>query len=117
MADQIEKVIGTIGAMETLIENFPMSIFDSTKPTDINCAFTLILKILAACGVDTKKIIQRVLEKIFGVQVNIQGGIEDIYQTIRDLDIDEQSKFMNAVEYGVKGVLMALLSSIFSCTI
>lgn len=116
MADQIEKVIGTIGAMGTLIENFPMSIFESTKPIDVRSAFNLIFKILAACGIDTKEIIERVLEKIFGVEVDIQGGIEDIYQTIRDLDIDEQSKFMNAVEYGVKGVLMSLLSSIFTCS-
>lgn len=116
MGTQTEKVLGTIGAMQTLIENFPMSIIDYNRPTDIKCAFDFILKILAVCGVDVKEIINRLLESVFGVKTKIEGGIEDIYQTISDLDIDEQSSFMKSLEYAVKGILMALLTSIFSCS-
>lgn len=117
MGTETEKILGTIGAMETFIENFPMSIFDSSRPTDLKCAFDFILKILAICGVDINEIIQRILEKIFEIKTPIQGGIDSIYQAIMDLEINEQSKFMEGIEYAVKGVLMALLTSIFSCSV
>jgi len=114
---ETEKILGTIGAMETFIENFPMNILDSKKPTNLKCAFDFILKILAICGVDINEIIERILEKVFDVRTTIEGGIESVYQTIMELDINEQSKFMEGIEYAVKGVLMSLLTSIFSCSV
>lgn len=117
MAGTVDKVLGTIGAMETLIMNFPMSILDGGGNFNLKCAFDFLLKILAMCGVNVQEIIQRVLQKVFGIEQQIQGGIDAIYDAIANMEINEQSKFFQALEYAVKGVLMALLTSIFSCDV
>ena len=52
------KVLGTIGALNTLIENFPMSILDLFKGKTYTSVFEFIIDVLYACGVPTNEIIE-----------------------------------------------------------
>lgn len=116
MGTQTEKIIGTIGAMQTLIENFPMSIFDYQNGVTLTDSFQLLLSILSECGVDINEIVNRLLNKMFGVKTEIHGGIDSMYQQILDMEIDDDNEFLNGLEYSVKSILCALLASIFSCS-
>jgi hypothetical protein len=54
-----DKVLGTIGAINTFIENFPMSLLDMMHGKVYTSIFEFIIDVLAACGVDVNEIINR----------------------------------------------------------
>lgn len=110
------RIIGTIGAMHTLVENFPMSILDTVHGATPTTVFMFLLDILEQCNIPVQEIINRLIGKVFGINRKIQGGINTIYETINNLEIDEESDFFIGLERGVKNILMALLASIFSCS-
>ena len=113
-----EKVLGTISAINTFIENFPMSILDVIRIKKYNSVFDFIIDVLNACGVNINDVIGYLLREIYDVEVNINGGIEAFYQSVADgtIDINVQSEFLGKLEMSIKGILMALLSSIFTCS-
>ena len=117
MADT-NKVLGSIDAMNTFIENFPMSILDIRTGKTYTSVFEFIIDVLNSCGVDTNEIINFLLNKIYGVEASINGGIENIYERIKngDFEMNPQNPFVEGLEYSIKGILMGLLSSVFSCS-
>lgn len=110
------SILGRIGAMGTLVENFPMSILDVMHGPTYTSIFVFFLDILRAFNVPIQTVIGRLIEKVFGVNFTLQGGIDTIYSAIDEMEIDEQSDFLRGMEYSVKGIIMALLTSIFSCS-
>ena len=110
------KILGAIGAMYTLVENFPMSILDSTQGATPTSVFIFLLDVLEQCNVPIQDIVNRLINKVYGIEVKIQGGINTIYDSINNLEIDEQSQFFKTLEDGVKTILMALFTGIFSCS-
>lgn len=110
------KVLGAISAMETFVENFPMSILDLMHGPTYTSVFVFLIDILRECNVPIMDIANRVIERVFGIETKFQGGVNTIYQKIMDMEIDEQSQFLKTLEDGVKIILMALLTSIFSCS-
>ena len=115
---QTDKVLGTISAINTFLENFPMSILDMMHGKVYTSVFDFIVDVLAACGVDINEIISFLLEKIYGLEETITGGITNFYETLQNgsLQIDDQNDFLEGLEYSIKGILMSLLSSIFTCS-
>lgn len=115
---QTEKILGTIGAMQTLLENFPMSILDFGKGKRYTSAFDFIIDLLYACGVDTNQIIEWILSQIYGMDIKMKDGIEGLYSRIGEMDyaIDNQNKFMEGLEYSIKIILMGLFTSLFTCS-
>ena len=113
-----EKVLGTIGALNTLIENFPMSIFDLSRGKIYTSSFEFIMDILYAAGVNPTEIISFLLEEIYSININIENGLEGIKEDIAQLDFTKtnQSPFLMTLENGIKDILKTLLSSIFGCT-
>lgn len=112
------KVLGAIGAMQTLIENFPMSLFDLLKGKTYTSVFEFIIDILKICGVDTNKIMEIILREVYAIEADLSNGSEILQQLIvtRGADIDEQqSKFLKAMEDSIKVILMGLLTSVFTC--
>ena len=109
-------VLGAISAMETFVENFPMSILDLMHGPTYTSVFVFLIDILRECNIPIQKIADRVIERVFGIEAGIQGGVNTIYQQIMNLEIDEQSEFLKSLEDGVKTILMSLLASIFSCS-
>lgn len=113
-----DKVLGQLAAIQTFIENFPMSILDMMHGKVYTSIFDFLIDVLNACGVNTNEIMEYLLREIYGVEANINGSIEAFYDQIRsgEIKVDEQNEFMEALEMGIKGVFMTLLSSIFTCS-
>ena len=115
---QTEKLFGTIGAMQTLLENFPMGILDFGKGKRYTSAFNFIIDLLYACGVDTNQIIEWVLSEIYGIDAKFDKGIEGLYDQIGNMNcsIDSQNKFLSGLEDSIKVILMGLFTSLFTCS-
>lgn len=113
-----DKVLGTIGAINTFIENFPMSILDMMHGKVYTSIFEFIIDVLAACGVDVNEIINRLLKEIYGIEEKIEGGMEELYERLNNgsVKIDDQNEFMEGLEMSIKVIFMGLLSSIFTCS-
>ena len=116
--ESTDKVLGTISAMNTLIENFPMSILDMMKGKQYTSMFDFVVDVLNACGVNTNEIIDFLLQEIYGIESSIQNGREAFLNDVRNgsLEVNAQNEFLLTLEMSMKGILMAILSSIFSCS-
>ena len=113
-----DKVLGQLAAMQTFIENFPMSILDMMHGKVYTSIFDFLIDVLNACGVDTNEIVDFLLSEIYGIEESINGNIEDVYEQLKngEISINTQNEFLQGLENGIKGVLMGLLSSIFTCS-
>ena len=81
MADVASQVLGKIGAIQTLIENFPMGILDSFGGKTYSGIADFVIDVLKEVGVDDRTIIQKLIELVFGVaNVNeIYGRVANYY--------------------------------------
>lgn len=113
-----DKVLGQIAAMSTFIENFPMSILDMMQGKTYTSIFDFMIDVLVACGVDLNDITQFLLDKIYGVEEIINDGLEGFYEKLKNgaVEVNTQNEFLEGLEYAIKGIFMALLSSIFTCS-
>lgn len=115
-----DKILGQISAIDTFIENFPMSILDMMNGKVYTSAFDFLVDVLIACGVNVNEIMSELLSKIYGLEAKVDKGIEGIYEGIMNgsLEYDaENNKFMEGLEEGVKVIFMALLSSLYTCSV
>ena len=115
-ATRPSKIIGTIDAIRTLTENFPVSVLDAVQGTTYTSIFMFLIDVLQACNVNIYDIASWLLEKVYGLGVKLDGGIATIYSSIDKIDINEQSKLLQIIEEGMKGIILALLTSIFTCS-
>jgi hypothetical protein len=113
-----DKVLGSISAMHTLTDNFPMSILDNLRGRHYASIFEFMIEILNACGVDVNEIIDYLIDKVYGIEASTMDGLEGLYDQLKNGYFEEsaQSDFLEKLETAIKGVLMGLLSSIFSCS-
>lgn len=115
-----DKILGQISAIDTFIENFPMSILDMMNGKVYTSAFDFLVDVLIACGVNVNEIMSELLSKIYGLEAKVDEGIESIYERIMNgsLEYDaENNKLMEGLEEGVKVIFMALLSSLYTCSV
>ena len=111
------KVLGTIGAMETFVENFPMSLLDFMHGPEYESVFDFLIQALEEANVSLYDIAAYIIKKIFGFDVkDFARNPEAVYDAIASFDINEQSKFINLLETSVKYIILALLAGIFSCS-
>ena len=112
-----DAVFGQIMAINTFLENFPMSIFDMMNQRVYNTAFDFIIDVLNACGVNTSQIIGTLMEKIYGIDGLAGSTIDGMLDRVRfgNIEVNTQNKFMESVEWSIKGILMGLFTSIFTC--
>lgn len=113
-----DKVLGSIGAMHTLLENFPMSILDKLNIKTYTSILDFMVDVLIACGVDVNKIIKHLLSKLYGLEAKVDDKIENIYQRIKDGSLEglDQNEFMEKLEKTIKIIFMSLLSSLYTCS-
>lgn len=113
-----DKVLGQISAINTFIENFPMSILDMMHGKVYTSIFDFMVDVLVACGVNVNEIVSKLLSEIYGIEESVTEGIEGLYDKIRngEIEIDNQNEFMASLEESIKNIFMALLSSIFTCS-
>ena len=81
MADVASQVLGKIGAIQTLIENFPMGILDAFGGKTYSGIADFVIDALKEVGVDDRTIIQKLIELVFGVaNVNeVYGRVANYY--------------------------------------
>ena len=113
-----DKVLGTLGAIGTFIENFPNSILDMMHGKVYTSIFDFMIDVLVACGVNVNQITEYLLREIYGLEASIDNGLENFYRQLANgqIQIDEQNEFLQGLEYSIKVILMGLLSSIFTCS-
>ena len=112
------KVLSTIGALNTLVENFPMSILDLLKGKTYNSVFEFIMDVLYACGVDTNKIVSYLLDALYSINPEIEGSLEYLQEKIASADFKDvqQSAFLMTLEDGIKAIIKAVLASMYGCS-
>jgi len=110
------ELLGKINAINTLIENFPSSLFDLLHGPKYDSVIDFLIDVLEACGVDIHEIIRELFSDVFDIKEDIASGITGMYESIENMEIDNNGKFFTGLEYSVKGILLTLLSSIFSCS-
>lgn len=113
-----DKVLGQIAAINTFIENFPISILDMMHGKVYTSIFDFMIDVLCACGVDINEVIGYLLREIYGLEANINGGFEGFYEQIKNgnYELNEQNEFLEGLETSIKIILMGLLSSIYTCS-
>jgi hypothetical protein len=112
-----DKALGIIGALHTLIRNFPMSILDMSKGKVYTSAFDFIMDVLYACGVDPSEITEHLLKEIYSINIKIEDLYDNVENNLLTDDLlTEQSPFLQTIEEAMKSILMGLLSSVFTCS-
>lgn len=113
-----DQILANLGAIQTFLENFPMSILDLWHGKVYTSVFDFIIDVLIACGVDIAEIQEKLLNEIYGIKASIEGGIEGFYAELTngEIAVESQNEFLQGLEYSIKGILMALFSSVFTCS-
>lgn len=112
------KVLGTIGALSTLVDNFPMSLLDFSKGKVYTSAFEFIMDVLYACGVNTNDIINYLLEELYSIIPDVESGLESYKEAIGRVDFTkiQQTAVLYEIELSLKYILNALMVNIFGCS-
>lgn len=116
-APRTSNVLGAIGAMQTLLENFPMNILDMLRGKEYTSVFDFLLDVLKECGVNTDEVIMKVMNSIYGLDDKIEGSLQSYYDNLyaSASNNDEQSKFLSGLETSIKSIIIALLASFTGC--
>lgn len=116
-APRTSNVLGAIGAMQTLLDNFPMNILDMLREKEYASVFDFLLDVLKECGVNTDEVIIRVMNFIYGLDDKVEVSLQNYYDNLASsaLDDDGQSKFLNGLEASIKAIIIALLASFTGC--
>lgn len=99
VTDRINNMFTSIGAMQTLVENFPMSLF-SFGNLQFATSFDVIAILFKILGVDREEFIEMLTNLL-----------------CNDKDEENESGFISLAEKIVKGALQLNLSSLLDCTI
>ena len=92
MANLTREIIGTIGAMQTLIENFPMSIFAMFGNKVYTNPIEFVMDVLRQLGISDRVLVDKLIELFFGVPnaVEIYGNISNYKYELIQKPTDEQ---------------------------
>lgn len=114
--NQTDRIISNIGAIKTLLENFPMGFFERDGKT-YDSAFDFLMEIIRNCGFNDQYILTYLIGQIYGFEGQEGYTINGLYENIKRKTINiEQNKFLSGLEVSIKYILMGLLSSIYTCS-
>lgn len=99
--DTTTEVIGTIGAIQTLIENFPMSIFDMFGNKTYTNVIDFVIDVLRQLGINDIILVDKLIELFFNVPnaSEVYGTIKNYQYKIINKPTDEQ--IQQAIEVSV----------------
>ena len=90
VADKVNNMFSSIGAIQTLVENFPMSLFSFGK-LDFATSFDVIAILFKMLGVDREELIEMLTDLLTGNKENNGDGFigvaESIVKTALELNI------------------------------
>ena len=111
MAQQTAEVLSTIGAIQTLVENFPMGLFTSHNVKTYSSGMDFMMDALKTIGVSDTEILALVLKRITGVNdLDVSSASTDEL-TFKD------NAFITKLEAALKAVISVILADIVSCSI
>lgn len=92
MANVTSDVIGTIGAVQTLIENFPMSIFAIFGNKIYSDPIEFIMDVLRQLGITNRVLVDKLIELFFGVPnaIELYGDISNYTYKVINKPTEEQ---------------------------
>ena len=107
-------VLAAIGAIQTVIENFPFNIFSAMNVKTYHSSMDFLMDALRTVGVSDKDIIQFVLEELIGVNDISVEKLENMDE--RDEKF-QNNAFVQGLESAFKALLSAILANIVSCSV
>lgn len=100
--DKTRNMLGNIGAMQTLTENFPLNILMNDGSPQFNTSFDVLGVLFKLLGIDREKVIESVTDWLCG-KMNVENDIDG-------------SGVIAQIESIVKIALYAKLSNVLNCT-
>lgn len=100
-----DEVIGKIGALQTMLRNFPMGVFSSDIYANIKI-FDFLILVLKQLGVDTEDLTQKIVELIFDVSDLTEEKIESL----------QSNPFIDKLDTSCKNIILNVIVSILSCS-
>lgn len=120
--DAAKQAMGTLNAIQTLVENFPMNFLNKGKT--YTSVIDFALDVLYALGVNEETIISFILSKIFNVpnieeitskiSSKVTAVSEAMYEKVSDIEVE--SNFLDALEDAIKLTVGEILTGILSCS-
>lgn len=92
MANVVSELLGRIGAIQTLIENFPMSIFENSRGKVYTSTIEFVVDVLRQLGISEREILDELILLIFNVPnaVEIYNGVGNFTYRLINKPTDEQ---------------------------
>lgn len=120
--DAAKQAMGTLNAIQTLVENFPMNFLNKGKT--YTSVIDFALDVLYALGINEEAIITFLLGKIFNVpnidevtskiSSKVTAVSEAMYEKVSEIEVE--SDFLNALEDAIKLTVGEILTGILSCS-
>lgn len=114
---QTDRILSNIGAIRTLLENFPMGLFERDGKTYVS-SFEFIMDVLRSCGINDQYLVSYLIGKIYGFEGKPGYTINGLYENIKrgNINIDMQNPFISGLETSIKAILMSLFTSFYTCS-
>ena len=107
-------VLATIGAIQTIIENFPMNLLSALNIKTYHSSMDFLMDALRTVGVSDKDIIKFVLEELIGVNDISVESLEHMDENDQKF---QNNGFVQGLESAFKALLSAILANIVSCSV
>lgn len=113
MGTQAQEAIAAIGAMQTIVKNFPISLLSALNPKKYDSALEFIIDVLSSIGITTKDIIEYILT--YAIIPNF--NVDKLQKLDEYYDADLNSPFISGLEDVLKSTIAFTLSELLSCSI
>lgn len=108
------ELLATIGAIQTLIENFPMGFQTAFNVKKYNSSLDFLLDALRTVGVNDQEIIKFVLEDLVGVN---DLSVETLEKMDENDAKFQNNAFVQGLENAIKFLIAEILAGIVSCSV
>lgn len=114
MANRNTELLSVIGAMQTLIENYPFGINTAYNAKRYSSSLEFLLDSLRRIGVNDHEIITFILEELIGVN---DISVESLQNMDENDERFQNNSFIQGLETAVKFLLSEILANIVSCSV
>ena len=117
MRQETSELLSLIGAMQTLVANFPMGLLSSIKTKTYTSVIDFVMDCLKEIGIGDVEILNFILSDIFDVKLDLKNR-DKVRNWMDNVDETTQnSKFVNGIEDVIKSTLSLILTELLSCNI
>lgn len=102
--DSAKNMINSIGAIQTLVENFPMSLF-SFRDIKLGCSFDLLSIIFKILGVEREELIKMVTDALTGSMKHDEDGTGFIAQAEEIVKMALEANIINVLNCATNPII------------